>query len=857
MEFRGLTDGEVRDRISKGEVNSVENAVSRTYFDIVTKNVFTFFNLLIFTVTALLLYFKEVTSAAAAVGIIVMNILIATIQEIRAKRRLDKIALLMRPKVAVLRNGEEKEIDQSKIVKDDMIHLRSGDQALVDGVLLSVRSLEIDESLLTGESNTVRKMENDTIYSGSYCITGEGYYQVTAFGNRTYAAKMLASAKKFDNKQSPLQMETGAITKLLMIFALTYLAVLILVNLYFGNKLTDVGNLKLYVVILDIVPIGLFLMIVIAYMIAAVRMSNSGVLLQRANSVESMSHVDTVCMDKTGTITTNKLVFKELTAFTDTEKAEHYLCLFASATGSPNKTIEAILNKYGKADVILIDEILFSSERKFSAVRVADEGKEISLILGAYNVLTGKIKDNNGLKDAVDAYSAQGLRSVILAATDDGGLFGSAETELPSLDLIAVVAISDEVRPDCKETLDLFIAGGLEIRILSGDDPAAVDALFRLAGLPGERKILSGDEMERLSGSEKRERILETNIFGRMKPDQKELVIEELKKSGRYVAMVGDGVNDVKSLKEAQVGIALQSGSGAARGVADMVLVSDNFSALPKALKEGNRTVSGMRDILKLYLVRNFVIAMMILLTVLIFSAPPLVPITNTIYAFLGLSIASFFMVIWAKPSKIEGSILPEVLRYTIPTALLVSLFGIILYGIFYTDIVHDLLGIVLTPTELNEFAWQGRNSGITGTANEIVARNALLLFLIMASLLQILFVVPRFKFFSVDGKIYKDVKPTILMILLICLIGLIYWVIWEYGAVYHDLVVEFTIFMLPISAYAIVIAFLALWFFVTRWVLRNGFLERFTHFTEWLYSLQLKSIRKKRDRSTERRKDQ
>ncbi|MDR2866520.1 MAG: HAD-IC family P-type ATPase, partial [Methanomassiliicoccaceae archaeon] len=371
MEIQGLTDSEVHDRVSRHEVNSVENAVSRTYFDIITKNIFTVFNLLIFTITALLLYFGEPISAAAAVGIIVMNILIATVQEIRAKRRLDKIALLMRPKVVVVRNGTETEIDQSKIVKDDVIHLRSGDQALVDGVLIKVRSLEVDESLLTGESKTVRKKIGDPVYSGSYCITGEGHYQVTAFGDRTFAAKMLASAKKFDNKQSPLQMETGAITKLLMIFALVYLAVLISVNLYFGNRLADVGNLKMAVVILDIVPIGLFLMIVIAYMIAAMRMSDSGVLLQRANSVESMSHVDTVCMDKTGTITTNKLIFKEMTAFGDLEAAEYYMRMFASVTGSPNKTIDAVLNRYGRMkDVQLLDEIMFSSERKFSAVKV-------------------------------------------------------------------------------------------------------------------------------------------------------------------------------------------------------------------------------------------------------------------------------------------------------------------------------------------------------------------------------------------------------------------------------------------------------------------------------------------------------
>ncbi|MCL2712518.1 MAG: HAD-IC family P-type ATPase, partial [Methanomassiliicoccaceae archaeon] len=295
MDIEGLTDSEVYSRVSRGEVNSVENAVSRTYLDIITKNTFTIFNLIIFSLGALLVFFEEYTSAMSATGIIVMNLLIATTQEIRAKRRLDKIALLMRPKVAVIRNGNETEIDQSKIVKDDIIHLRSGDQALVDGILVNVRSLEVDESLLTGESNTVRKRVNDTVYSGSYCITGEGHYRVAAFGNKTFAANMLASAKKFDNKKTPLQLETGAITKLLMVLALIYLSVLILMNVVLGGSIDAPSTLMMAAVILDMVPIGLFLMIVLAYMIAAVRMSNSGVLLQRSNSIESISHVDTVC----------------------------------------------------------------------------------------------------------------------------------------------------------------------------------------------------------------------------------------------------------------------------------------------------------------------------------------------------------------------------------------------------------------------------------------------------------------------------------------------------------------------------------------------------------------------------------
>ena len=842
MEFQGLTDAEVRDRISRGEINSVEPAVSRTYFDIITKNVFTLFNLILFALGAILVYFSEWSSALAAVGMITINIVIATIQEIRAKRRLDKIALLMRPKVAVVRNGATEEIDQSKIVKDDVIHLRSGDQALVDGVLLNVRSVEMDESLLTGESRTVRKKVDDMIYSGSICVTGEGYYKVTVFGDQTFAAKMLASAKKYENKLSRLQMETGAVTKFLMIVALIYLLAMVIWNVFSHNisGLNSGESARMAVVIMDMVPIGLFPMLVIAYMVAAVRMSDSGVLLQRANATESISHVDTVCMDKTGTITTNKLVFKEIAPLIDAEKAERYTILFASATGSKNRTIDAITNKFGKENVDVIDEIMFSSERKYSGVRINDGGETITLFMGAFDVLAKKVEDPESIREIITKYSSAGLRSVMIAKGENVDFFDGDEPVLPDLEPVGIVAIQDEVREDCKETMDRFIESGIEIRILSGDDPVAVNSLFTIAGLPGDRVILSGDELESLDDEAKRERILATNIFGRMKPDQKQYVIETLRKSGRYVAMVGDGVNDVRSIKAANVGVALQSGSGAARGVADMVLISDDFSALPKAMLEGNRTVSGMRDILKMYLSRNFVICMMVFLTMVLFGAPPLTPITSMFYAIVGLSIAAFMMVIWAKPSKIEGSILPEVLRFALPAAILISLFGLLLYTGFHVVMHYGFIDRLFTPEKLAELATNGYHGSIV----ESVARNALLPFLVMTGIIQVMIVVPRFKFFSVDGRVVKDMKPTVLAILLAGLLALAYWAMVHYEA--YGLKEFLEIVILPWPLYIAVGAITVLWFFALRWALRSGVLERTLNFTDWLYSLRLKSIRKK-----------
>ena len=308
--MKGLTSSEVNDRKAKGLVNDAEIRTSRTYTDIFVKNAFTPFNIILFILGILLIICDELVSAVSATGIIIVNILISTIQEMRAKRKLDRISLLVRPKVTAVRDGVETVIDQSEIVMDDLIVMRAGEQAIVDGVAERCRSVEMDESLLTGESSTVRKHEGDRIYSGSVCVTGEAYYRVTAVGSDNYASKMLSSAREFTSKKTPLQMETGTMTKILMLIA----AILFVITIFKSIFLTHESfgeTLEAFVLCLDVVPIALFLLITLTYMIAAMRMADSGVLLQQSNSVESISHVDTVCMDKTGTITTNKLRYED------------------------------------------------------------------------------------------------------------------------------------------------------------------------------------------------------------------------------------------------------------------------------------------------------------------------------------------------------------------------------------------------------------------------------------------------------------------------------------------------------------------------------------------------------------------
>ena len=839
--MKGLSTAEVEERRRQGLVNDSDVRTSRTYTDILVKNAFTPFNIILFVIGALLLIMGNLVSALSATGIIIVNILISTIQEMRAKRRLDKIELLIRPKVTVIRDGVEVVIDQNDVVKDDLIVLRAGDQAMVDGVLEECRSLEMDESLLTGESSTVRKEVGQTIYSGSICVIGEGYYTVTAFGDDSYASRMLSSAKKFTSKHTPLQMETGTVTKILMALAFILMGISVIIEIIGRGSFSE--TLEVFVLCLDIVPVALFLLITLTYMIAAVRMSGSGVLLQRANSVESISHVDTVCMDKTGTITTNKLVFEQSFPFIEPVDAEHIASVFATTTGSRNRTVETLVSQYGESDAELVEEIQFSSSRKFSAVRVDDSGHRYCVYSGAWNVLRPHVSDPMSIDHIIKQESSKGLRTLIICRASDQSLYRGDEPVIPDLQPVSVISIRDEVRPDCRDTIEVFLQNDMDLKVISGDDPVTVDALFSIADIPGERKIISGPELEAMSSEERERAILETNIFGRMKPENKEEVIETLKRKGRYVAMIGDGVNDVKSLKSAQVGVALETGSGAARGVADMVLVGDNFSALPKALVEGRKTVTGMRDILKLYLTRNFALAIMMVVIYLFVGSLPMIPIQNTFYAFVSVTIAAFFMTFISKPETNKELILPDVLKFCIPSAIIISAFGFLAYGVTWhlvgsgTLVIDwDYMSQFVSADILSKYnddiieymGWAG------SSAEEICARSAMVFTVSIAGILQLFLICPRFKFLSVDGRTNKSIVPTLIVLFLLFLIFAMY----RFLPVIAVLLVKLVIF--PQAYFLFLILLIAIWFFVELFVLKKQVLKKSTERFEEVYMRKL-----------------
>ncbi|AGI48037.1 ATPase, P-type (transporting), HAD superfamily, subfamily IC [Thermoplasmatales archaeon BRNA1] len=857
MQLTGLTEQEVQERSKAGMRNGEEGRASQSYLSIFLRNLLTPFNIILFVIGAALLAFHDVMSAVAATGVIAFNIIVSTFQEFKAKRRLDKIALLFRPKATVVRDGKDTVIDRADIVMGDIVHLCAGDQAQVDGEIIEERSIEMDESLLTGESNTVRKHPGEVIYSGSVCVTGECWFQVNKVGNETFSSNMTAAAKKVERKTTPLQKETNAVTEFLIIVAFFFMFVLAILDAVRGDFEID-GFIRQAVIVLDIVPIALFLLITLTYMIAAVHMADSGVLLQNSSSVESMSHVDTVCMDKTGTITTNNLVFEDVFYYTDDrERSDRLIREFASTTGSRNKTVIAIQEHFGEAECELLDEIQFSSERKFSAVRVKSEDHEDTIVMGAWSVLKKHTKNTGGVEEKIDELSAAGLRSVVLF---DGGrsvLHMNDEIYLPELTVFAVIAIRDEVRPDCKEIIHQFTSNGMDVKVISGDNPDTVEALFSLAEIPGERKRISGDELSQMSEEMFDKTVLETNIFGRMKPEQKERVIDSLKRNGRYVAMVGDGVNDVRSIKKAQVGVSMETASGAARGVADMILMKDDFTALPKAIVEGKRTVSSMRDILRLYLARNFVLMFIVLVLLIGLDKVPLLPIQNTLYAFITVSIAAFFMTLFAKPTEGSDMVLPGVLRYVLPTTFTIVAFGIAIYFGVYYAIGSDFLDI----DDLYQEMFEAVNGGYYGhfdtfaqmtdsihiynmeTDREIVAHNAMLLFLMMAGIAQLVICFPIVRCLSVDKQFVRRYLPTMLALLMFASLVAVYFAVPYLACKFLALVV------FPPWFFILMMGITVVWAVADIIILKSRRMDRFNDRTEELVRKLLLRSYEKRER--------
>lgn len=532
----GLTTEEVARRQAAGLSNAFALPTSRTYRQILRENVFTFINNVLFLLGLALVALGRPGDAIISVGVILVNVVVAVVQEVRAKRLLDRIALLTRPKATVIRDGHEHAIDPAAVVLGDLLVVRPGDQVVVDGVVRTPGPLEVDESLLTGESDRVVKGAGDLLYSGSFVVTGSGQYQATRVGAASFANTLTAGARAFRRVLTPLQRAVYLIIRILLLVVL-YFEVLLLVNAVL-SEVSLLESVQASVVIFGLVPNGLFLAITLAYAAGAVRVAGRGVLVQQANAIESLANVDVLCLDKTGTLTTNRLTLRALHPLTGNEEEfRQMLATFVASVTSGNRTSEAIAASLPGKRMRVVDEVPFSSERKWSGVVMATGA---ILVLGAPEVV---LPTEAAMTAAVERWVTQGLRVVLLARAPGGALRDAAgQPLLPAgLEPLGLVVLADELRPGTQETLEQFAQAGVRLKIISGDNPETVAALARQAGFPGQLRLVTGRDLEGLTSAQLEAVAEEGDVFGRVVPQQKEGLVAALKRRGHHVAMIGDG----------------------------------------------------------------------------------------------------------------------------------------------------------------------------------------------------------------------------------------------------------------------------------------------------------------------------
>jgi cation-transporting ATPase E len=809
--LHGLTEAEVVQRRAAGLGNHSPLKTSRSYGRILLDNVFNFINNVLFALGITLVALGRYLDALISVGVVVANSIVGVVQETRAKRTLDRIAILTRPKATVVREGREQEIDPSDIVQGDTLFAHSGDQIVVDGPMLGEGFMEMDESLLTGESDLVRKEPGDMLLSGSFVVNGSGHYLAEKVGVESFANRITAGAQAFRRVLTPLQRRVHLVVRSLLL-VVVYFEILVIVKSLVDN-IPFVEGVRMSTVIVGLIPNGLILSIAVAYALGAVRMAGKGALIQQANSVESLSNVDVLCTDKTGTLTSNNIRFHDLEPLElPEEELTQALADYAVNSGSKNRTSEALSEAFGGRERTVEDEILFSSARKWGAVSFAGPERQGTFVLGAPETVVPLLAPNASTGTKAPEWASHGYRVLMFAyAPEPAPLHDETGDIVPPSDLRpgGVVCLSDELRPQVEETLDGFRAAGVEIKVISGDNPQTVAALAKQAGFATDLKVLSGAEIESMEPAHLADAAEEATVFGRVTPDQKEALVEALRSRGYYVAMIGDGVNDVISLKKAHVGIAMQGGTQAARGVADMILLGDSFGALPYAFKEGQRIVNGMLDILRIFMVRILFKSLLIASTAGMMGFP-FAPRQSSLLSFLAAGIPAVALAYWA-PSGTggQGHLFRKLFHFAVPATLVLSLMALGVYVGYLYPGMNSYLADNPAATSAEAFAQVLP-----------VAQTATTAFAILCSLLLLPFAVPPTEFFAGGARLRGDWRPTILAGGLTGLFALIALV--PLGRTLFDL------YPLPFVHYLLLGGLTALWALITRSIWRGRLLERF-----------------------------
>ena len=660
--FQGLTQAEVEARIADGQVNAIQDSSNRSVKDIVMGNTLTFFNFINIVLLALVLSVRSYKNMLF-IFIIIANTLIGIFQEIKAKITLDKLKILTVSHVDVIRDGVKKSITVSELVKDDVILLKSGGQIPADGVILD-GEVDVNESLLTGESDSIHKTCGSKVLSGSFVTSGKAMCLLTEVGHDCYMEKLSSEAKQFKRYKTELQRNLDTILKFISIIIVPLGIILFAKQYWISGSTYEQAALDTVAAVLGMIPEGLVLLTSVALALGAVRLARRSTLVRELFCIETLARVDTLCLDKTGTITEGHLCVQGEESVKEDVDLEQLMGRMVGALGDENETFQALRQHYKRNQSTNTKLVLpFSSERKFSGVVFEGEG---TYLMGAYQFIFPQA--DPAVLEKIAEYASQGLRVLTVAHSPNEM---TDYTLAEDFEIVGFVFMTDVVRKNAPDILSYFEEQGVDLKVISGDDPVTVAAIAARAGLKDADKYIDATTIH--TDEEMEDAILKYSVFGRVTPKQKQQMVRLLKQNGRTVAMTGDGVNDVLALKDADVSIAMASGSEAAKNTANLVLLNSDFASLPHIVNEGRRVINNIKAAASMFLIKTGFSVLTALLTIIVGQNYPFQPIQLSVIN--GCAVAIPTMLLQLEPSfqKVNKHFFREVLRMSMPAAITIT----------------------------------------------------------------------------------------------------------------------------------------------------------------------------------------
>ena len=743
----GLTNEQVQERIAEGKVNVNENPNTRTYKQIILENTLTFFNFLNIALLVLVLFVRSYKNSMF-MGIILINTVIGIIQEIRAKKTIDKLAILTESKTVVLREGKKWSISTEKLVLDDLIFLKTGDQVPADVKVLE-GTVEVNESLLTGESDNLSKSQGDELFSGSFVTSGEACCQVIHVGKDNYASQITSEAKEFKRHNSELRNSLNAILKVISIIIVPLGAMLFYKQyMIVGDTLKD-SVVNMVAAVLGMIPEGLVLLTSVALTLGSMVLATKKTLVQELYCIETLARVDTLCLDKTGTITEGTMKVEDVQLY-DTAQTTvvQHTAKFDSETGEPvqnvsalkpevtvsaekengqiqetvnsetasqeerqklqeidhimgnmmsvlhdqNATADALRKRFpSRNDLKLIHAIPFSSDRKYSGAFFEGRG---TYLMGAAQFLFPE--GNEELLEHCSSYAQEGYRILVLAHSEQE----TKGTERPTgLEPLGLFLITDVIREEAPDTLAFFDSQGVDLKVISGDDPVTVSAIAKKAGLKNANHYIDATTIK--TSEEMQRAVAECSVFGRVTPQQKKQMVQALQSQKHTVAMTGDGVNDVLALKEADCSIAMAAGSDAAKNIANVVLLDSNFGAMPHIVNQGRRVVNNIRSAASMFLIKTIFSVLLSLITIFFGDAYPFEPIQMSLISACAVGIPTFLLTQENNYNKIDHTFLRHVFMNAFPAAVTITgcVFTIMLVcqDVYHSNVMLNTACVLVT----------------------------------------------------------------------------------------------------------------------------------------------------------------